>query len=122
MDVLTAATLAVAAIATSRFYPVSNLAGKLMLPYLAWLAFANALNFAILKLNGSMVRKLPLLDFSSGHAQAGSSGSAMRYIAHRAAGFMAVCMQPCLILFAFCSLSSRWLMGHTSLHGSASSA
>ena len=37
---------------------MNQLAGKLMLPYLAWLAFANALNYSIIQKNGDMVSKL----------------------------------------------------------------
>ena len=50
-----AGTLALAAITTSLFYPVSKTAGQLMLPYLAWLAFANLLNIAIIRMNGTRV-------------------------------------------------------------------
>jgi benzodiazapine receptor len=34
------------------FWKVSRLAGGLMLPYLAWVTYASALNFAIFRLNG----------------------------------------------------------------------
>jgi translocator protein len=39
------------AFATWRFFQVRTLAGALMLPYLAWLIFASALNFSIDRLN-----------------------------------------------------------------------
>ncbi|KAG8462482.1 hypothetical protein KFE25_010307 [Diacronema lutheri] len=46
------------AVANARaFYRVSPLAGQLLVPYLAWCAFATALNFAIVRLNrGGAVR------------------------------------------------------------------
>lgn len=49
--VLIAAILAAAAVATVRFWQVRRVAGLLMLPYLAWLCFAAALNFEILRMN-----------------------------------------------------------------------
>jgi benzodiazapine receptor len=33
------------------FWPISRLAGGLMVPYLLWVTFAAALNFAIWRLN-----------------------------------------------------------------------
>lgn len=45
------AVLATATATAAAFYKVDALAGKLFLPYLAWLAFANALNAAVYKLN-----------------------------------------------------------------------
>lgn len=46
-----AAMLGVALPTTWRFFQVRRAAGLLMLPYLAWLAFALALNIAIVQLN-----------------------------------------------------------------------
>ena len=43
--------LLVAIATTWSFWRVNRLAGGLMLPYLAWLCFAGALNIAILMLN-----------------------------------------------------------------------
>ena len=46
-----AAMLGVALPTTLRFFQIRRAAGLLMLPYLAWLAFALALNIAIVQLN-----------------------------------------------------------------------
>jgi tryptophan-rich sensory protein len=35
-----------------RIWPMSMMAGILMLPYLGWVAFASVLNFTIWRLNG----------------------------------------------------------------------
>lgn len=44
-------TLALASATAWEFYKVDAFAGKILLPYLAWLAFANALNYSIWKKN-----------------------------------------------------------------------
>ncbi|KAK9809446.1 hypothetical protein WJX73_008489 [Symbiochloris irregularis] len=49
--------LATAALTASKFYKVDPLAGKLMLPYVAWLAFANALNYAVWQLNPQQAKR-----------------------------------------------------------------
>jgi len=46
-----AATLALASVTAREFYKVDAFAGKILIPYLAWLAFANALNYSIWKKN-----------------------------------------------------------------------
>lgn len=43
--------LGLAAWTASAFYKVDAFAGKLFLPYLAWLTFANALNYSVWKKN-----------------------------------------------------------------------
>ena len=48
---LCAGTLALASATAWEFYKVDAFAGKILLPYLAWLAFANALNYSIWKKN-----------------------------------------------------------------------
>ena len=49
--ILFAVTLALASATAWEFYKVDAFAGKILLPYLAWLAFANALNYSIWKKN-----------------------------------------------------------------------
>lgn len=49
--ILCAGTLALASATAWEFYKVDAFAGKILLPYLAWLAFANALNYSIWKKN-----------------------------------------------------------------------
>ncbi|DBA96023.1 hypothetical protein WJX77_010016 [Trebouxia sp. C0004] len=44
-------TLALASVTAREFYKVDAFAGKILIPYLAWLAFANALNYSIWKKN-----------------------------------------------------------------------
>ena len=44
-------TLALASVTAWEFYKVDAFAGKILLPYLAWLTFANALNYSIWKKN-----------------------------------------------------------------------
>ena len=58
-----AVVLATAAATASAFYKVDALAGKLMLPYLAWLAFANALNLSVLQKNPQVVHAARYLGF-----------------------------------------------------------
>ncbi len=50
-ETVIAAMLGVALPTTLRFFQVRRAAGLLMLPYLAWIAFALALNIAIVQLN-----------------------------------------------------------------------
>jgi len=40
------------AISTAKFFPVVRWAGALMVPYLLWVTFAAALNFALWRMNG----------------------------------------------------------------------
>lgn len=53
------AMTAVAAMAAGQFFRIRPLAGALMVPYLAWLCFAAALNAAIGKLNPAAGTSLP---------------------------------------------------------------
>jgi len=57
-----AALLVTASLTANSFWRVDRLAGKLMLPYLVWLALANALNLNILQHNPS-VRPLPAFPY-----------------------------------------------------------
>lgn len=50
-DVLPAVTLGLASATAREFYKVDAFAGKLLIPYLIWLAFANALNYSIWQKN-----------------------------------------------------------------------
>lgn len=59
-----AALLVTAAATTAEFFRVSPLAGRLMLPYLAFVAYANALNYNIWKTNPE-VRAVFLLVWSA---------------------------------------------------------
>jgi len=43
--------LALASVTAREFYKVDAFAGKILIPYLAWLVFANALNYSIWKKN-----------------------------------------------------------------------
>ena len=56
-----AATLALASVTAKEFYKVDAVAGKIMIPYLLWLVFANALNYSIWKKN-------PAVSPSAGHS------------------------------------------------------
>ena len=49
--VFCAATLALASATAIEFHKVDAFAGKILLPYVAWLVFANALNYSIWKKN-----------------------------------------------------------------------
>ena len=46
-----AVTLGLASATAREFYKVDAFAGKILIPYLLWLAFANALNYSIWKKN-----------------------------------------------------------------------
>ena len=59
-----AALLVTASLTANSFWRVDRLAGKLMLPYLAWLVLANALNLNILQNNPSVSFLLPCISFS----------------------------------------------------------
>ncbi|KAL3153773.1 hypothetical protein ABBQ32_013361 [Trebouxia sp. C0010 RCD-2024] len=50
-QIVNLATLALASATAWEFYKVDAFAGKILLPYLAWLVFANALNYSIWKKN-----------------------------------------------------------------------
>ena len=49
--VFCAVTLALASATAIEFHKVDAFAGKILLPYVAWLVFANALNYSIWKKN-----------------------------------------------------------------------
>lgn len=46
-----AVTLGLASATAREFYKVDAFAGKILIPYLLWLAFANALNYSIWQKN-----------------------------------------------------------------------